>query len=171
MRASGDPDTGDVSELRPGHERTPDMDPAAQTVSTTGYGRRADIWSLGITVVEMATGHCPFRNAATAIYSIFVAKELPRLPLRMTSEAVAFVDRCSGPGRGGWSTLLCLFLHKNQSNNLIINEMILRRCLVVDPNQRADCRELQAHPFCIPQVMLLVPVRFCISLRQLEGLV
>ena len=31
-----------------------------------------------------------------------------------------------------------------------------RRCLVVDASQRADCRELQCHPFCMPQVIYLL---------------
>lgn len=58
-----------------------------------GYGRKADIWSVGITVVEMATGKLPFRNAAAAIYTICVSKEYPTLPDEFSIEAHHFLSR------------------------------------------------------------------------------
>ena len=58
-----------------------------------GYGRKADIWSVGVTVVEMGTAKPPFRNAAAAIYAVCVSKELPSLPLEMSVDAHHFVSR------------------------------------------------------------------------------
>jgi len=59
-----------------------------------GYGRKADIWSLGITIVEMASGVLPFRNAAAAIYAVCVSKEIPTLPTEFSTDAHDFVARC-----------------------------------------------------------------------------
>lgn len=59
-----------------------------------GYGRKTDIWSLGITLVEMAIGKAPFRNAAAAIYSVCVVKEYPTFPTSMSIEAHQFLSCC-----------------------------------------------------------------------------
>ncbi len=58
------------------------------------YGRKSDIWSLGITLVEMAQGKAPFRTAAAAIYSICVSKEIPSLPSHLSPESHEFLSKC-----------------------------------------------------------------------------
>ena len=59
-----------------------------------GYGRKADVWSLGVTLVEMSTAKPPFRNAAAAIYSVCVTKEFPKFPEEMSPVAHDFLRRC-----------------------------------------------------------------------------
>jgi len=61
----------------------------------SSYGRQTDIWSLGITLVEMAQGKAPFRNAAAAIYSVCVMKDYPSFPDEMSDDAKDFLSRCT----------------------------------------------------------------------------
>ena len=58
------------------------------------YGRKSDVWSLGITLVEMAQGKPPFRTAAAAIYSICVSREVPSLPTHLSQESHEFLSNC-----------------------------------------------------------------------------
>mmetsp|Transcript_1758 Transcript_1758/g.3156 ORF Transcript_1758/g.3156 Transcript_1758/m.3156 type:complete len:849 (+) Transcript_1758:216-2762(+) len=60
----------------------------------SGYGRSTDIWSLGVTFCEMASGNKPYKNAAAAIFSVCVSKQYPTLPETMSEEAVSFLGRC-----------------------------------------------------------------------------
>lgn len=70
---------------------------APEVMKGTGHGRRADIWSLGCTVVEMLTGKHPWKeydNTWTAMFQIAKSDQGPVLPDGISLEAKEFLELC-----------------------------------------------------------------------------
>lgn len=57
----------------------------------------SDIWSVGCTVIEMATGKPPwshFGNPITTMFKIANSNEPPTLPEKLSPEAIDFLKNC-----------------------------------------------------------------------------
>ncbi|NWH82723.1 M3K19 kinase, partial [Piaya cayana] len=70
---------------------------APEVISESGYGRKSDIWSVGCTVFEMATGKPPLASMDRIAAMFYIGAHrglMPSLPDRFSSAAVDFVHAC-----------------------------------------------------------------------------
>ncbi|NXK31676.1 M3K19 kinase, partial [Piprites chloris] len=70
---------------------------APEVISGSGYGRRSDIWSVGCTVFEMATGKPPLASMGRIAAMFYIGARrglMPSLPEGFSSAAVDFVQAC-----------------------------------------------------------------------------
>eukprot|EP01137_Pigoraptor_chileana_P011611 Opistho-2@62749 len=70
---------------------------APEVIKQKDYGKPADIWSLGCTVLEMATGKPPwfkFKDYISAIFHIASSRESPEIPESLSKEARDFLRVC-----------------------------------------------------------------------------
>ncbi|NWI54910.1 M3K19 kinase, partial [Calyptomena viridis] len=70
---------------------------APEVITECGYGRKSDIWSVGCTVFEMATGKPPLASMDRIAAMFYIGAHrglMPSLPQRFSSAAVDFVHAC-----------------------------------------------------------------------------
>ncbi|BFI32687.1 mitogen-activated protein kinase kinase kinase 17/18 [Marchantia polymorpha subsp. ruderalis] len=101
---------------------------APEVVALAEQGPASDIWSLGCTVLEMATGKAPWihiangaANPFVALYHIHRSEQVPELPSCLSEQAHDF----------------------------------LRKCFQRDPRVRSTAEQLLKHPFITDSVPVL----------------
>ncbi|OQS07085.1 AAA ATPase domain-containing protein [Thraustotheca clavata] len=70
---------------------------APEVVQQTGHDSKADIWSVGATVLEMATAHHPWpanTNHLSVMYHLAIKPSSPPIPEHLPNVAKAFLQRC-----------------------------------------------------------------------------
>ncbi|KAL2521295.1 mitogen-activated protein kinase kinase kinase 3 [Forsythia ovata] len=65
-------------------------------MNTNGYNLAVDIWSLGCTILEMATSKPPWNQyeGVAAIFKIGNSKDMPEIPDHLSNDAKSFIRLC-----------------------------------------------------------------------------
>ncbi|XP_061861135.1 mitogen-activated protein kinase kinase kinase 19 [Colius striatus] len=97
---------------------------APEVISESGYGRKSDIWSLGCTVFEMATGKPPLASMDRIAAMFYIGAHrglMPSLPTGFSGAAVDFVHACLTRGSLPCMTLIgddsAAWLPRDQTNH------------------------------------------------------
>ncbi|CAF1031276.1 unnamed protein product [Rotaria sordida] len=76
------------------------MSPDVVLVPPMGYGPEVDIWSVGCTVIEMATGKMPFHkivNTGALLLKLGNERQPPDIPQELSDTAKDFLAKCFEP--------------------------------------------------------------------------
>uniref|UniRef100_A0ACD5ZWK7 Uncharacterized protein n=1 Tax=Avena sativa TaxID=4498 RepID=A0ACD5ZWK7_AVESA len=87
---------------------------APEVVRGEDQGPAADVWALGCTVIEMATGRAPWSGVGDVIAAVRLigyTDAVPEAPERMSTEAKDFLDKCLRRSAGERWTAVQLLEH------------------------------------------------------------
>lgn len=110
-----------------------------EVIKQSGYDSRADIWSLGITAIELARGEPPYAD----LHPMKVLFLIPKNP----PPTLDFVSPSAGPSNAS--------VHSNSTGSSSSSgtqfskafKEFVSLCLQRDPNARPSARELLKHKF------------------------
>lgn len=110
-----------------------------EVIKQSGYDSRADIWSLGITAIELARGEPPYAD----LHPMKVLFLIPKNP----PPTLDFVSPSAGPSNASiHSTSSSSSGSSNSQFSKAFKEFV-SLCLQRDPNARPSARELLKHKF------------------------
>ncbi|XVF06103.1 hypothetical protein REPUB_Repub06bG0019200 [Reevesia pubescens] len=106
---------------------------APEVILQTGHSFSADIWSVGCTVIEMATGKPPWSQQyqeVAALFYVGTTKSHPPIPEHLSTEAKDFLLKCLQKEpelRPAASELLkhCFVTGESRDSNLVLHASIM----------------------------------------------
>ncbi|KDP42587.1 hypothetical protein JCGZ_24361 [Jatropha curcas] len=100
-------------------------------MNTNGYSLAVDIWSLGCTILEMATSKPPWSQyeGVAAIFKIGNSKDMPDIPDHLSNDAKSFIKLCLQRDPSARPTASQLLDHpfiRDQATTRVVNINITR---------------------------------------------
>jgi serine/threonine protein kinase len=109
---------------------------APEVIAETGHGKKADIWSIGCTLCEMATGKPPWSSEHNHLaVLLIIGKILFNLILEIR------IDFCLANGTKPPADL--------PDTCSVEGQEFFRLCLTRNPLERPSASDLLVHPFLI----------------------
>jgi serine/threonine protein kinase len=112
---------------------------APEVIQETGHNVKADIWSLGITLIEMAEGRPPYFNIHPLRAIFFIPT---RAPPKFSQPQLWYARALML--NYGWHFLIQSINHRSSEMN-----DFLRACLTKNPNDRPSAQQLINHPWLL----------------------
>ncbi|KAF7834152.1 mitogen-activated protein kinase kinase kinase 3 [Senna tora] len=100
-------------------------------MNSNGYSLAVDIWSLGCTILEMATSKPPWSQyeGVAAIFKIGNSKDMPEIPEHLSNDAKSFIKQCLQRDPSARPTAQRLLDHpfiRDQSSTRAVNVSLTR---------------------------------------------
>jgi serine/threonine protein kinase len=115
---------------------------APQVINQEGYDEKADIWSLGITAIEMAKGDVPYSDLKPTKALFLIPKnDPPTLEGDFSKSFKEFVSLCLVKDQDSRSSASQLLKHKfirQAKSNAIITELIERKARWIPMGRDSD---------------------------------
>jgi serine/threonine protein kinase len=120
------------------------MGPELSDFESSKAGPWSDIWSLGITAIELAEGLPPYAELSPKDAAQYIKKQPPpRLGMEYDSESGEKTPRSARQRRG-----LMRFFNRKKVWSAEFNDF-LDKCLKKDPKDRSSALQLLSHPFIL----------------------
>ncbi|XP_050372335.1 mitogen-activated protein kinase kinase kinase NPK1 [Argentina anserina] len=113
---------------------------APEVILQTGHSFSADVWSVGCTVIEMATGKPPWSQQyqeVAALFHIGTTKSHPPIPEHLSAEAKDFLLKCLEKEPDFRSSASELLQHPFVTGNYQEPRSVLRTSVMESGNQMA----------------------------------
>ena len=116
--------------------------------------KKADVWSLACTTLEMTTGKPPwsqFNNSVTTLYHIACTDNLPEYPSQASVELITFLNICLTRDPSFRPDITSLLLHPFVTNMGLLSGV---RMVADLWRERRECLRTDLRPFPTPLKVL-----------------